>query len=123
MAIFVFAGGASSRSTSREFIKRVGEYQQGRFWKEFSNNRELATAVVEAVGPGGRGCPTAVGAGGTGWRAREPVNPGRRRLLVPPLISWRPYRLSSCLREADAGAPTVEPFVGRTGAKRAVWSL
>jgi hypothetical protein len=50
MPIFVFRKrGVEPDDLQREFIKRVGEYQQGRFWKEFSDNGELATAVVEAL--------------------------------------------------------------------------
>src|SRR6266498_923998 len=33
----------------REFIARVGDYQQGRFWKEFGDNGRLAIVVLEAL--------------------------------------------------------------------------
>lgn len=50
MPIFVFRKrGVEPEDLQRDFIKRVGEYQGGRFWKEFSDNGELATAVIEAL--------------------------------------------------------------------------
>jgi uncharacterized protein DUF4062 len=33
----------------RDFIARAGDYQQGRFWKEFGDNGQLAVVVLQAL--------------------------------------------------------------------------
>jgi hypothetical protein len=37
-----------------DFIKRVGDYQQGRFWKTFNDTSDLGVAVLEALSELGR---------------------------------------------------------------------
>lgn len=50
MPILAFRkSGANMDARQQDFISRVGDYQQGRFWKEFSDNGELAVAVLGAL--------------------------------------------------------------------------
>ena len=49
MPVLVFRKtGDAADERQRAFIARVGEYQRGRFWKEFRDNGDLAVAVLDA---------------------------------------------------------------------------
>jgi hypothetical protein len=41
--------GDTTDDRQQDFIKRVGDYQQGRFWKEFRDNGDLAIAVLDSL--------------------------------------------------------------------------
>jgi hypothetical protein len=50
MTVLVFRKtGDTADERQRDFIARVGEYQRGRFWKEFRDNGDLAVAVLDAL--------------------------------------------------------------------------
>ncbi len=50
MPVLVFRKtGDAADERQRDFIARVGEYQQGRFWKEFRDNGDLAVGVLDAL--------------------------------------------------------------------------
>ena len=41
--------GTEPDERQQEFIGRIGDYRQGRFWKEFADNGELAVAVLDVL--------------------------------------------------------------------------
>lgn len=48
--IYVFKKAGIAHDPEQEgFMSRVGNYQEGRFWKEFSDNAELGVAVTRAL--------------------------------------------------------------------------
>ena len=50
MPVLVFRKtGDAADERQRDFIARVGEYQRGRFWKEFRDNSDLAVGVLDAL--------------------------------------------------------------------------
>lgn len=72
--IFVFKKrGISPDEEQQAFLSRVGNYQEGRFWTEFSDNAELGIAVTKAL----RG-------------HRPPAPPfAQQALSRPVLVPWR----------------------------------
>jgi hypothetical protein len=60
----------------RDFIARVGNYRQGRFWKEFGENSQLAVVVLGALRD------VAAEAAPLRW---EPID-------TEPTVRWRPDR-------------------------------
>jgi hypothetical protein len=85
MPVVVFRKtGDTADERQRDFIARVGEYQRGRFWKEFRNNGDLAVAVLDALRE------VAEEAAPLRW---EPVDP-------EPIVRWLTDRPSLADRAA-----------------------
>jgi hypothetical protein len=77
--------GAAPDDRQQEFIARVGDYQQGRFWKEFAGNADLAVVVLDALRN------VAADAAPLRW---EPV-------ISEPVIRWRADRQALIDRSAS----------------------
>jgi hypothetical protein len=83
--------GADPDERQRDFIARVGDYQQGRFWKEFGDNGQLAVVVLQALRE------VAAEAAPLRW---EPVD-------AEPAVRWRADR--SILKDrSEAYIPVLE---------------
>jgi hypothetical protein len=95
--------GTDPDDRQREFIARIGDYQHGRFWKEFADNGELAVAVLDALGS------IAAEAAPLCW---EPAT-------TEPVIRWRADRQALIDRsaiylpvlEAHLAALTTQPLL------------
>lgn len=50
LPVYVFKkAGVDASDDQQAFMDRVGNYQEGRFWKEFADNAQLGVAVVKAL--------------------------------------------------------------------------
>jgi len=84
----------------RDFIARVGDYQQGRFWKEFGDNGQLAVVVLQALRE------VAAEAAPLRW---EPVD-------AEPAVRWRADR-STLKDRSEAYIPVLEVHLAAIAAQ------
>ena len=100
----------------RDFIARVGGYQQGRFWKEFRDNGELAVAVLDALREvAGHGAPLRWEPVGTvpdvRWRSDRPAPADRTPGYMPVLE----LHLAPAIARPVLPVSALEPLARRLG--------
>ena len=94
----------------REFITRIGDYRHGLFWKEFTDNGELAVAVLEALRDVAADAAPLQWQPVTGepvvrWRASRPMLTDSSAIYVPVLEAHLAVAASKPLLPVSALRP------------------